>query len=153
MVDGLVTVESKRAFGQTLTAYEAALAERGITVFARMLLDGGQANGTRFLSRKTIDLMISDFLTPEQRRMPFFGFDMWSGSGFGLGVSIVDNLAGMKTLSSIGQYGWGGAFGTWWFNDPREDMAAVMMIQMLFGAATSPIQRDFTTLVYQAIDD
>ncbi|HLG88955.1 MAG TPA: serine hydrolase domain-containing protein [Alphaproteobacteria bacterium] len=121
--------------------------------FARMLLDGGKINGTRILSRKTIDLMTSDFLTPEQRRMPFFGYDMWSGRGFGLGVSIVDNLAGMKELSSIGQYGWGGAFGTWWFNDPREDMAAVMMIQMLFGAATSKIQRDFTTLVYQAIDD
>jgi CubicO group peptidase (beta-lactamase class C family) len=121
--------------------------------FARMLLDGGKVDGTRILSRKTIDLMTSNFLTPEQRRMPFFGYDMWSGRGFGLGVSIVDNLAGMNGLSSIGQYGWNGAFGTCWFNDPREDMAAIMMIQMLVGAASSKIQRDFTTLVYQAIDD
>jgi CubicO group peptidase (beta-lactamase class C family) len=121
--------------------------------FATMLLDGGKRDGVRFLSRKTIELMTADFLTPEQRQIPFFGMDMWAGQGFGLGVWVVDSLAGQRGLSSIGQYGWGGAFGTLWFNDPREDMTCLLMIQMLFASATPKIGRDFTTLVYQAIDD
>ncbi len=121
--------------------------------FAGMLLNSGELDGVRLLSRKTIELMTTDFLTPEQRRMPFFGFPMWEGQGFGLGVWVVDNLAGMKAPSSIGQYGWGGAFGTHWFNDPEEDMVCLLMMQFLVGAATTAIARDFTTLVYQAIDD
>jgi CubicO group peptidase (beta-lactamase class C family) len=121
--------------------------------FARMLLNGGALDGARLLSRKTVALMTSDFLTPAQRAHPFFGFDMWAGQGFGLGVSVVDNPAGMMTPCSIGQYGWAGAFGTHWFNDPEEDMVCILMIQRLFAAASTPIARDFTTLIYQAIDD
>jgi len=121
--------------------------------FGRMLLNGGELDGVRLLSPKTIELMTTDFLTPEQRTHPFFGVDMWSGQGFGLGVWVVDDLAGMKAPSSIGQYGWGGAFGTHWFNDPEEDMVCLLMIQFLVGAASTAIARDFTTLVYGAIDD
>ena len=121
--------------------------------FAGMLLNGGELDGVRLLSRKTIELMTTDFLTPEQRTQPFFGVDMWAGQGFGLGVWVVDNLAGMGTPSSIGQYGWGGAFGTNWFNDPEEDMVCLLLMQMLVGAPTTQIARDFTTLVYAAIDD
>jgi CubicO group peptidase (beta-lactamase class C family) len=121
--------------------------------FARMLLNNGDGGGTRLLSRKTVALMTSDFLTPEQRTHPFFGFEMWSGQGFGLGVSVVDKPAGMKMPCSVGQYGWGGAFGTYWFNDPVEDMACVLMIQRMFAAASTPIARDFTTLIHQAIAD
>jgi CubicO group peptidase (beta-lactamase class C family) len=121
--------------------------------FGRALLGGGAYGGMRLLSRKTVALMTSNFLTPAQRAVPFFGYDMWAGQGFGLGVSVVDDLAGMKAPSSIGQYGWGGAYGTHWFNDPAEDMTCLLMIQMMVGAATAPITRDFTTLIYQAIDD
>jgi CubicO group peptidase (beta-lactamase class C family) len=121
--------------------------------FGRMLLNGGELDGVRLLSRKTIELMTTDFLTPEQREHKFFGFDYWQGQGFGLGVWVVDDLAGVGMPSSYGQYGWGGAFGTHWFNDPEEDMVCLLMIQMLVGAASTPIARDFTTLVYQAIDD
>lgn len=121
--------------------------------FARMLLDGGTLDEVRILSRKTIELMTTDFLTPAQRGHKFFGVDMWAGQGFGLGVWVVDDPAGMATLTSPGQYGWGGAFGTHWFNDPEEDMVCLLMIQRLVGAATTAIARDFTTLVYQAIDD
>jgi CubicO group peptidase (beta-lactamase class C family) len=121
--------------------------------FARLLLNDGEYDGARLLSRKTVELMTTDFLTPEQRTHPFFGFNMWEGQGFGLGVSVVDNPAGMKTLCSVGQYGWGGAFGTYWFNDPEEEMVCILMIQRMFATASTSIARDFTTLVYQAIDD
>jgi len=121
--------------------------------FARMLLDGGKVGGERYLSRKTIELMTTDFLTPAQREMPFFGFDMWSARGFGLGVAINDRLGRQGGLGSVGRYGWGGAFGTAWSNDSRENMAAVMMVQLLVGSATPAMEQDFLNLVYQAIDD
>jgi len=121
--------------------------------FARMLLDGGKAGDERFLSRKTIELMTTDFLTPVQRAMPFFGYDMWSARGFGLGVAVNDRLGSQAGLGSVGRYGWGGAFGTAWSNDPRENMAAVLMVQLLVGGATPAMEQDFLNLVYQAIDD
>jgi CubicO group peptidase (beta-lactamase class C family) len=121
--------------------------------FGLMLRDGRAPNGDRLLSRKTIELMTTDFLTPEQRGRLFLGFDMWSARGFGLGVSIIDNLAGQFNLGSVGRYGWGGAFGTGWFNDPKEDLTAIMMIQSLVGPLSPKIEADFVNLVYQAIDD
>jgi CubicO group peptidase (beta-lactamase class C family) len=121
--------------------------------FARMLLSGGRFGSERILSRKTIELMTTDFLTPAQRDMPFFGWDMWGPRGFGLGVSIVDRPGRQSGLGSIGRYGWGGAFGTAWSNDPKEDMAAILMVQLLVGSATPAMETDFLNLVYQAIED
>jgi CubicO group peptidase (beta-lactamase class C family) len=126
--------------------------------FARMLLtngrlEGGRAGGERCLSRKTIELMTTDFLTPAQRKMPFLGWEMWGPRGFGLGVSIIDNPGRQAGLGSIGRYGWGGAFGTAWSNDPKENLSAIMMVQLLVGSATPAMEEDFLNLVYQAIDD
>ncbi|HLG88956.1 MAG TPA: serine hydrolase domain-containing protein [Alphaproteobacteria bacterium] len=121
--------------------------------FGRMLLAGGKLGRERILSRKTIELMTTDFLTPAQRRMLFMGFPMWKAQGFGLGVSVKDRLGGQASLSSVGTYGWGGAYGTWWFNDPKERITAVMMTQLLVGTLGSKLAPDFTNLVYQAIDD
>jgi CubicO group peptidase (beta-lactamase class C family) len=121
--------------------------------FARMLLDGGKAGGERLLSRKTIELMTTDFLTPAQRAMPFFGYDMWSARGFGLGVAVTDRPGSQTGLGSIGRYGWGGAFGTAWSNDPSDRLAAVLMVQLLVGGATPAMEQDLLNLVYQAIDD
>jgi len=56
-------------------------------------------------------------------------------------------------LGSVGRFGWGGAFGTAWFNDPVEDLTAVMMIQLMVGPLSPKIEADFTNLIYQAIDD
>lgn len=122
--------------------------------FSTMLLNGGTANGARILSRKSIELMTSDFLTPAQRAQPFHGsIDFWAGQGFGLGVSVVDRLGGQSELGSPGQYSWGGAYGTWWFNDPQEKLSAVLMIQLYEAYLHSRIRQDFENLVYQAIDD
>ncbi len=121
--------------------------------FGLMLRQGRAPNGERLLSRKTIELMTTNFLTPEQRGRLFLGFDMWAARGFGLGVSVHDNLAGQYELGSVGRYGWGGAFGTTWFNDPREELTAVMMIQLLVGPLSPKIEADFANMINQAIDD
>jgi CubicO group peptidase (beta-lactamase class C family) len=123
-----------------------------VTKFGRMLLNNGRLHGARILSRKTVELMTTNFLTPEQRKLPFMGMDVWTANGFGLGVSIAEDLAALRRPSSVGRYGWGGAYGTLWFNDPREDMVAIAKIQLL-GGQLSPCLIDFETLLYQAIDD
>jgi CubicO group peptidase (beta-lactamase class C family) len=122
--------------------------------FARMLLEGGKLDGTRILSRKSIELMTSDFLTPEQRKHPFFMLpEFWAGQGFGLNVAVLDRLGQQAGLGSVGKYGWGGAYGTWWFNDPQEQLIGLLMIQLFNAEAVCKIRPDFENLVYQAIDD
>ncbi|HEX4295633.1 MAG TPA: serine hydrolase domain-containing protein [Rhizomicrobium sp.] len=99
--------------------------------FARMLLNGGELDGTRYLKRETVELMRTNRLTPEQRRVPFLGLPLWAGMGFGLGLSVVmepENHAWMGAASK-GSFGWPGAFGTWWQADPAKDMILIFLIQ------------------------
>jgi CubicO group peptidase (beta-lactamase class C family) len=120
--------------------------------FARMLLNGGELDGARILSRKSVELMTTDHLTPEQRAADYGGQRQFSYQGFGLGVYVVDDLSQAPTGNSLGKFGWGGAHSTWYFVDPAENMAAVMMSQLTL-MADAQIFRDFDTMVYQAIDD
>lgn len=118
-----------------------------------MLLANGRAEGTRLLSRHAIELMTTNFLTTEERATPFMGIPgFWAAQGFGLGVSVIDNVVHQATLGSAGQYGWPGAYGTAWLADPREDMVCVLMVQ-LYWATQCRIAQHFQSLVYQAIDD
>lgn len=122
--------------------------------FSTMLLNGGEGSGVRILSRKAIELMTRDALTPAQRALPFHdAVDYWTGQGFGLGVAVVDDLGRQYELGSPGKYRWGGAYGTWWFNDPREKLSAVLMIQLFEAYRHIEIHKDFENLVYQAIAD
>jgi CubicO group peptidase (beta-lactamase class C family) len=124
--------------------------------FARMLLNKGKLGDTRLLTHKSVALMTSNYLTPEQRRTPFVGLDFWAGQGFGLGVSVVDDVAKQERTpfgySSAGSFGWPGAFGTWWQADPKEDMIQIFMVQMAAADPHTPV-RAFQALSYAAIDD
>lgn len=121
--------------------------------FARMLLNNGLGDECRILSRKSVELMTTDFLTPEERSTSFLGIpDFWAAQGFGLGVSIADNLAKQATVGSVGLYGWPGAYGTSWFVDPEEQLACVLFIQLYWGQQCQ-ISQHFQSLVYQSIDD
>ncbi|WP_086380699.1 serine hydrolase domain-containing protein [Caballeronia sordidicola] len=130
--------------------------------FARMLLGRGRlqgdaterANGPRLLSHRSVDLMRTNFLTREQRRIPAFGQVVWAGQGFGLGVAIVDDPAQQRTESyrSKGSFGWPGALGTNWFADPVEDMIGILMIQRR-GLVPFPMAAVFERHLYDAIDD
>lgn len=122
--------------------------------FARMLLGRGRVGDVRLLSHRSVDLMRSNFLTREQRRMPSLGHVSWAGQGFGLGLSIVDDPAQQLALGyrSAGSFGWPGAYGTSWFADPLEDMIALMMIQRR-AIDPFPMATDFERRVYDAIDD
>jgi CubicO group peptidase (beta-lactamase class C family) len=111
--------------------------------FCQMLLNNGQFNGTRLLSRKTVQLMSSDNLGA----IPGLG----PGVGFGLGfaVSKAPGEAGM--MGTAGEYNWGGAAGTKFWIDPQEELIGIFMIQMLM----NPVDygSTFRVLTYQAIAD
>ncbi|HEX4241221.1 MAG TPA: serine hydrolase domain-containing protein [Steroidobacteraceae bacterium] len=115
--------------------------------FLEMLLDGGVAGGTRYLSRKTVELMTADHLG-EVTGAPDL---LLPGHGFGLGFSIRLRAGVAHVPGSVGQYFWGGLAGTTFWVDPAEELFAILMIQ-------APGQRDyyrtlFRDMVYAAIDD
>jgi CubicO group peptidase (beta-lactamase class C family) len=122
--------------------------------FAQLLLGRGRVGETRLLSHRSVDLMRSNFLTRDQRRVPAFGHVLWAGQGFGLGLSVVDNPAQQLALGyrSLGSFGWPGAYGTSWFADPVEDLIGLMLIQRR-GVEPFPMSVDFERRVYDSIDD
>ena len=99
--------------------------------FAQMLLHGGTLDGVRILGRKTVDLMSTDHLTPEQRKGD--SWDTQRGYGYGLGVRVMTNpeLAGIN--GSVGEWGWDGAFGNWFCVDPKEQLTCVYLTTNLPG--------------------
>jgi CubicO group peptidase (beta-lactamase class C family) len=124
--------------------------------FARMLLGKGRLGDARLLSHEAVALMTANELPPDQRKIPFAGFEFWAGQGFGLGVSVVDDVARQARspfgYSSQGSFGWPGAFGTWWQVDPKEDMIQIFLIQQPAADPRSPLLR-FKEASYRALDD
>jgi len=116
--------------------------------FAQMLLNGGTLDGARVLSRKTVELMTSNHLTPEQLGPDWID----PGMGYGLGVRVSTNPARSWMLGSVGEHGWGGAAGTDYWVDPVERFIGVFMMQFQPGGAF-PASGDFRVAAYQAIDD
>ena len=117
--------------------------------FALMLANGGELNGTRLLSRKTVELMASDHLGPALSQGARFA----PGPGYGFGLTVaVRTQPGMAPYpGSVGEYNWGGAAGTAFWVDPKEQLVPIMLIQ-------APGQRlhyrlAFRGLVYQTISD
>jgi CubicO group peptidase (beta-lactamase class C family) len=110
--------------------------------FARMMLGGGKLGDVRLVSRQSIALMTTNWLTPEQRKVPFAGMEFWGGQGFGLGVAVVDDIARYSIIgtASAGSYYWPGATGTWWLADPKEDMALIYLVQNTPGEQRTPEQ-------------
>lgn len=111
--------------------------------FCQMLLNQGQYNGKRLLSRKTIQLMSSDNLGSIPELAPGVGF------GLGFAVSKAPGAAGM--MGTPGEYNWGGAAGTKFWIDPQEELIGIFMVQILMSPAD--YGSAFRVLTYQAIAD
>ena len=117
--------------------------------FAHMLLDDGRGGGRQLLSRKTVDLMMSDQLGGFEPAITSYG----PGEGFGLGGYVVTNPGYRGKLGSVGQFGWSGAASTYFTIDRQEKLVAILLMQYLPSgdkALASPSTR-FYNLVYQAI--
>ncbi len=114
--------------------------------FTQMLLSDGSLGDTRLLAPKTVQYMTSDQIGPIRGPLYLPG----AGYGFGLGfaVRLIEGRAPYP--GSVGDFAWGGAAGTTFWVDPREDLTAVFMTQR-FGDASAHYTRLIRTLVYQAI--
>jgi CubicO group peptidase (beta-lactamase class C family) len=112
--------------------------------FAQMLLNGGELNGHRFLSPRTVDLMssnhVGDLFNGKLGRPAH-------GMGYGLLVGIVEDHVAAGLRVSNGSFGWDGAYGTQTWIDPKEKMVTIVMIQ----TQVPMVQRDFENAVMQAI--
>ena len=120
--------------------------------FAQMLVNSGELDGVRLLSRKTIDLMDSNHLPAGVMRGAAGGGNAL-GEGYGLGVRVVTDPAQAGNLTSAGTFGWSGAAGTHFFVDRSEELVAVFMIQKMGGPDGPGMARQFETLGYQDIAD
>jgi CubicO group peptidase (beta-lactamase class C family) len=110
--------------------------------FAQMLLNGGKWNGIQYLSPKTLEIMTANqvgdlFPAP--------------GQGFGLGFGVTTDVADSKQLGSVGQYYWSGAYCTYFFVDPKEEMVAILMTQLQ--PYSNYYGEKLRQMVYQALVD
>lgn len=113
--------------------------------FLQMMLNGGQFNGKRIISSKTVELMTVNHLKAAS-------FPWANGTGFGLGFSIVEDLGLRGTLGSEGEYGWGGAYHSTYWVDTEEDLI-VLYFSQLIPANGLDDHGKLRALVYQALVD
>lgn len=111
------------------------------SIFARMMLNGGKWNGKRYLSPKTVEIMTIDQTN---------GLFKDPGKGFGFGFAVVNDLADTKALGSEGTYYWSGAYSTYFFIDPKEELVAVFMTQV--APFSSFYENKFRQMVYQTLE-
>jgi CubicO group peptidase (beta-lactamase class C family) len=116
--------------------------------FMQMLLNGGQLDGTRILSRKTVELMMANHLNQLERTTHQFS----ESDGFGLGGGVRLDIAKSNSLGSVGQFGWDGAANTFARLDPKERTVTILLIQHFPFGEHGLLDR-FSTLVNAAIVD
>jgi CubicO group peptidase (beta-lactamase class C family) len=117
--------------------------------FAEMLRNGGEFEGVRILSPKTIQLMTMDHLPAALK--PGTSSEVSSGSGFGLGFGVITDVPKTRVVGSVGEYSWSGAAGTTFWVDPREEIVVVAMVQLM--QSPWPLRRELKVLTYQALTE
>jgi CubicO group peptidase (beta-lactamase class C family) len=120
--------------------------------FCQMLLNGGQLDGVRLLSPRTVELMRTNVLAPDMHTLS-------PGAGFGLDFAVYTDPVAAGGYYSKGTFWWGGAAGTWFWIDPASDLIVIGMIQQVAGTGAAAVagvpdvrglSHDYT---YQAILD
>jgi CubicO group peptidase (beta-lactamase class C family) len=124
--------------------------------FCQMLLNGGEYEGARLISRKTIELMTRNHL-PEGQDLArlatgSFSETAYDGVGFGLGFAVALDLARRRMLGSVGEYYWGGAASTAFWIDPTEELLVVFLTQLV-PSTSYDFRGQLRSLVYSAIVD
>jgi CubicO group peptidase (beta-lactamase class C family) len=124
--------------------------------FASTVLRGGELDGVRLLSPRTVRYMCRNHLPGgadlAQFGWPLFAEARYDGTGFGLGFAVTDDPVKAKVVSSQGESYWGGMASTAFWIDPAEDLAVIFMTQLM-PSSTYPIRPQLRQLVYQALID
>ena len=87
--------------------------------FCQMMLNGGELNGMRIISRKSVELMSHNHVLGKP-----------NGGNYGLGFGTVGDPSQLTELGSVGSFSWGGFYFTSFVIDPKEDLVAIFMGQM-----------------------
>ena len=140
-----VTVPQKNDAGGAGSAGTAADYAR----FSQMLLNGGQLEGVRLLGRATVAHMAADHIGDIRVASPILP----RGYGFGLGFAVRKETGLNSVTGSAGEYRWGGAGGTAFWVDPKEQMVVVWMTQGQPGPMRGQDRDLFRQLVQAAIVD
>ena len=114
--------------------------------FSQMLLNGGELDGVRLLSPKTVSLMISNHSGDGDV------YVRGPGNKFGLGVGILSDAGKARDPLTPGSYTWGGAWGTIFWTDPVEEMTGIMMTQITSYSHLT-VRQDFGVTAMQSIID
>jgi CubicO group peptidase (beta-lactamase class C family) len=126
--------------------------------FGQLWLNGGQLDGVRLLSRKTVELMTADHLPPGIKAAPAASLNPNALSptperavGFGLGFAVRLSPGRSPMYGSAGEFYWAGIYGTNFVIDPKEKLITVLMIQaQARGSAYRNLMRQLT---HQALAD
>jgi CubicO group peptidase (beta-lactamase class C family) len=110
--------------------------------FLQMLLDGGELDGVRILSPKSVALMTIDHFDGRYGR---------PGLGFGLGFEVVTDVGARGVPGDVGDYGWGGAYHSHYWVSPKDRLVVVFMTQLI-PATASDAHGKLRTLLYQAME-
>lgn len=132
-------IEGNTVFGGTHGLFSTA---PDYMTFCQMVLNKGKWNGKEYLSPKTIEIMTMNQIGDLQQG---------PGQGFGLGFGVTTDVAASKSLGSAGRFYWGGAYSTYFFIDPKEELIAILMTQIQ--PYNNRYRKLFDQFVYQALID
>lgn len=124
--------------------------------FCKMLGNGGELDGVRILSPKTLEFMTMNHL-PGNKTLKDMGDKTFSetrmdGQGFGLGWAVQTDVVATTQPGSVGSFSWGGMASTFFWIDPVEDIITILMTQLMPSGAY-PIRPQLQQLVYAAIEE
>jgi len=145
------TIELFRETEYRETTYFGGVAGLSSTVsdywrFSQMLLNGGELDGVRLLSPKTVNLMISNHSGENDVYIRGPGYT------FGLGFGLVNDAGTARDPLTPGTFSWGGAWGTIFWIDPVENMIGIMMTQITSYRHLT-VRQDVGVTAMQAIVD
>ncbi|MEL6955893.1 MAG: serine hydrolase domain-containing protein [Pseudomonadota bacterium] len=163
-LDGSISLQDEAGAGTKQYASQPVLLNGGgglvstmgdYLKFCQCLQNGGRLGSARLISPKSWEFMSMNHLpggaTIKKMGDRTFSEARMEGNGFGLGGSVITNVAETLQPGSLGNFSWGGLASTYFWIDPMEDLIAIQMTQMMPSSAY-PIRPQFQALVYAALD-
>jgi len=125
--------------------------------FAQMLLTGKTKTGTKIISDSMLKMATTNHLEPSFFPLEIRNFDVealeendLAPYGWGLGFRVMMDVEKADNIGSVGEFGWAGAAATYFLVDPKNDLTAVLMTQVL--GAENTLNKNFVKTIYQNLN-